>query len=180
MLGILELSLPQKMLIGLASTLAQFYWRPARHLKFIQLVFNVSQVTVSSAAAYGAYQLMATRVLHGPGPLALLVAAITHFGFNSTAMSAIIGLNDDKPVAKVWTESYLWSFPYYMVGAAIAGLSHFLNGPIAWQSSLLVLPPIYLMYRSYRLYLGKLETEKRHAEQISSVHLRTLEALAVA
>ena len=36
------------------------------------------------------------------------------------------------------------------------------------------------MYRSYRLYLGKLETEKRHAEQVSSLHLRTIEALALA
>ena len=180
LLGILELSLPETLLIGLASTLAQFYWRPARRPKFIQLVFNVSQVTVSSAAAYGVYQLFATHVLHGPGPLALLVAAITHFAFNSTAMSAIIGLTESKPVSKVWTESYLWSFPYYMVGAAIAGLVHFLNGHIGWQSSLLVLPPIYLMYRSYRLYLGKLETEKRHAEQVSSLHLRTIEALALA
>ena len=180
LLGILELSLPETLLIGLASTLAQFYWRPARRPKFIQLVFNVSQVTVSSAAAYGAYQLVATHVLHGPGPLALMVAAMTHFAFNSTAMSAIIGLTESKPVSKVWTESYLWSFPYYMVGAAIAGLVHFLNGHIGWQSSLLVLPPIYLMYRSYRLYLGKLETEKRHAEKVSSLHLRTIEALALA
>src|SRR4029077_923205 len=180
LLGILELSLPETLLIGLASTLAQFYWRPARRPKFIQLFFNVSQVTVSSAAAYSAYQLVATHILHGPGPLALLVAAITHFAFNSTAMSGIIGLTESKPVSKVWTESYLWSFPYYMVGAAIAGLVHFLNGHVGWQSSLLVLPPIYLMYRSYRLYLGKLETEKRHAEQVSSLHLRTIEALALA
>src|SRR6202047_5395612 len=67
-----------------------------------------------------------------------------------------------------------------MVGAAIAGLVHFLNGHIGWQSSLLVLPPIYLMYRSYHLYLGKLETEKQHAEQVSSLHLRTIETLALA
>src|SRR6201998_330235 len=36
------------------------------------------------------------------------------------------------------------------------------------------------MYRSYRLYLGKLETEERHAEQVSNLHLRTIEALALA
>src|SRR3981081_4761978 len=94
LLGILELSLPETLLIGLASTLAQFYWRPARHPKFIQLVFNVSQVAVSSAAAYGAYQLVSTHVLRAPGPLALLMAAITHFAFNSTAMSASIGLTE--------------------------------------------------------------------------------------
>src|SRR5258707_1646336 len=180
LLGILEMSLPETLLIGLAATLAQFYWRPARRPKLIQLVFNLSQVAVSSTAAYGAFHLIATHVLHGPGPLALLGAPITHFAFNTAGMSAIIGLTESKPVSKVWTESYLWSFPYYMVGAAIAGLVHFLNGHIGWQSSLLVLPPIYLMYRSYRLYLGKLETEKRHVERVSSLHLRTIEALALA
>ncbi len=180
LLGILELSLPETLLIGLVSTLAQFYWKPARRLKPVQLVFNLSQVTVSSAVAYGAYKLVVLHVLHAPGPLALLVAAVTHFGCNTAAMSTIIGLTEEKPIAKVWTASYLWSFPYYMVGAALAGLVHFLNAHIGWQSSLLILPPIYLMYRSYRLYLGKLETEKRHAERVSSLHLRTIEALALA
>ena len=180
LLGILELSLPETLLIGLASTLAQFYWKPARQLKLVQLVFNFSQVTVSTGVADGAYKLVVLHVLHAPGPLALLVAAIIHFGCNSGAMSAIIKLTEDKPISKVWAEHYLWSFPYYMVGAAAAGLVHFLNGHIGWQSSLLILPPIYLMYRSYRLYLGKLETEKRHAEQVSSLHLRTIETLALA
>ena len=30
LLGILELSLPETLLIGMASTLGQFYWKPAR------------------------------------------------------------------------------------------------------------------------------------------------------
>src|SRR5579871_3091223 len=137
LLGILELSLPETLLIGLAATLGQFYWRPARQLKMVQLVFNLSQVTVSSAVAYGAYKLVVIYVLHAPGPLALLVAAVTHFGCNTWAMSTIIGLTEDKPIPKVWTASYLWSFPYYMVGAAAAGLVNFLNKHIGWQSSLL-------------------------------------------
>jgi putative nucleotidyltransferase with HDIG domain len=180
LLGILELSLPQTLLIGLGSTLTQFYWRPARRLQPVQLLFNFSQVTVSSATAYGAYQLVATRVLHGPGPLALLAAAITHFACNTAAMSTIIGLTENKPASKVWTDSYMWSFPYYLVGAAVAGLVSFLNRHIGWQSSLLVLPPIYLLYRSYRLYLGKLDAEKQHAQKVSNLHLRTIEALALA
>jgi len=180
LIGILEMSLPETLLIGLVSTLAQFYWKPARRLKLVQLAFNLSQVTICSAAAYRAYKLVAIHVLHSPGPLALLVAAITQFIFGTGAMATIIGLTENKPVAKVWRESYLWLFPYYMVGAAIAGLVSFLNRHIGWQASMLVLPPIYLMYRSYRLYLGKLESEKQHAEKVSSLHLRTIEALALA
>jgi diguanylate cyclase (GGDEF)-like protein/putative nucleotidyltransferase with HDIG domain len=180
LVGILEMSLPETLLLGLLGTLAQFYWRPARQLKLIQLVFNLSQVTVCGAAAYGVYKVVALHILHAPGPLALVVAAITHFAVNTLAMSTIIGLTENKPISKVWTGSYLWSFSYYMVGAAIAGLVNFLNQHIGWQSSLLILPPIYLMYRSYRLYLGKLEAEKKHAEKVSNLHLRTIEALALA
>jgi diguanylate cyclase (GGDEF)-like protein/putative nucleotidyltransferase with HDIG domain len=55
-----------------------------------------------------------------------------------------------------------------------------LNRFFAWQTSMLVLPTVYLVYRSYRLYLGKLESEKRHVEQMSNLHLRTIEALALA
>ena len=69
LIGILEMSLPETLLIGLVSTLAQFYWRPARRLKLVQLVFNLSHVTVCSAAAYGAYKLVAIHVLHGPAAL---------------------------------------------------------------------------------------------------------------
>ena len=60
------------------------------------------------------------------------------------------------------------------------GFTFLLNRHFGWQGSLLVLPPIYLMYRSYRLYLGKLEAEKLHAEKVSNLHLRTIETLALA
>ncbi|HVI10758.1 MAG TPA: HD domain-containing phosphohydrolase [Candidatus Binatia bacterium] len=180
LLGVLELSLPETLVLGLAGTLAQFYWRPARRLRPVQLVFNLSQVTVSGTAAYAVYHLVSAHVLRTPGPLALLAAALVHFFCNTAATSTAIGLTENTPISKVWSDFYLWSFPYYMVGAAIAGLVSYLNAQIGYQSSLLILPPIYLLYRSYRLYLGKLETEKKHAEQVSNLHLRTIEALALA
>jgi putative nucleotidyltransferase with HDIG domain len=180
LLSIQELSLPEVLLMCLVSTLGQFYWKPARRVQAVQLIFNLSQVTVSAAIAYGAYQLISNYVLHGRGPLALVGAVITLFTINTLATSTIIGLTENKQLLKVWADSFLWPFPYYMVGAAIAGLVSFLNRIIGWQSSLLVLPPVYLIYRSYRIYMGKLETEKKHAEQMSSLHLRTIEALALA
>ncbi len=180
LLCILELGLPETLIIGLIKTFAQFYWKPARQPKLVQLVFNLSQVTVCNAAAYGAYRLVSLHAVRSPDPLALLAAAVTHFAFGTVAVSVVIGLTEDKPTAKVWTASYRWLFPYYMVGAAIAGFVSYLNQQIGWKGSLLVLPPIYLMYRSYRLYLSKLEAEKQHAEKLSHLHLRTIEALALA
>jgi putative nucleotidyltransferase with HDIG domain len=39
---------------------------------------------------------------------------------------------------------------------------------------------VYVIFRSYRLYLGRLESEKCHAEEMAALHLRTIEALALA
>ena len=77
-------------------------------------------------------------------------------------------------------ECYFWSFPYYLVGAAFAGMIGWFNREFGWETSLLIVPIIYLIYRSYRLYLGKLEDEKRHVEEMATLHLRTIEALALA
>ena len=180
LLGVLELSFGETLVIGFAAVLVQCYWRSSRRLQPIHVIFNLSQLPVGTAVSYGVYHLVTTRLLHGPGPLALLIVAITYFLFNTLAMAVIIRLTENKPIMKVWSECYFWSFPYYLVGAAIVGVVHSLNQQIGWQASLLVLPPVYLMYRSYRLYLEKLEDEKRHAEQVSSLHLQTIEALALA
>jgi diguanylate cyclase (GGDEF)-like protein/putative nucleotidyltransferase with HDIG domain len=179
LLGVLELSFGETLVIGFAAVLVQCYWR-ASNLKPIHVIFNLSQIPVGTAVAYGVYQTANTHVLHGNLPLTLLAVAIAYFTFNTLAMSVIIRLTEGKPLLKVWKECYFWSFSYYLVGAAIVGLVNFLNRHVGWQSSLLVLPPVYVIYRSYRLYLGKLENEKRHAEQVSNLHLRTIEALALA
>ena len=44
----------------------------------------------------------------------------------------------------------------------------------------MLLPVIYVIYRAYRVYLGHLEDEKKHVEQMAALHLRTIEALALA
>jgi putative nucleotidyltransferase with HDIG domain len=179
LLGVLELSFAETLIIGFASVFAQCYWRSS-NLKPIHVVFNLSQLPVGTAIAYGVYQIATAHLLARNGPLALLLVAIAYFAFNTLVMSVIIWLTEGKPLLKVWSECYSWSFPYYLVGAAIVGLVSFLNRHVGWQSSLLVLPPVYLIYRSYRLYLGKLEDEKRHVEQVSNLHLKTIEALALA
>ena len=43
-----------------------------------------------------------------------------------------------------------------------------------------MLPIIYFIHRSYRVYLDRLSAEKRHAEEMAGLHLRTIEALALA
>ncbi len=179
-LGILEMTFAQTLALGVVAVFVQSFWHSRKRLKPIQVIFNVSQLTVASSAAYFAFQWLSRHPLRDQRPLALACAAIVYFLFNTCAMSTVISLSDRKSVFQVWTDSYLWSFPYYLIGAAIAGLVSYLNRHIGWQTALLTLPVVYVVYRSYRLYIGKLEDGKVHAEEMSHLHLRTIEALALA
>jgi diguanylate cyclase (GGDEF)-like protein/putative nucleotidyltransferase with HDIG domain len=77
-------------------------------------------------------------------------------------------------------DCYFWSFPYYLVGAALAATLAIIARIAGWEASLLIFPILYWIYRSYRLYLERLEAEKRHVEEMAGLHLRTIEALALA
>ena len=110
----------------------------------------------------------------------LFLAACVYFVANTLPVAAIISLTERRSLRKIWSECYFWSFPYYLVGAGVAGMMSWLHGFTDWQTSLLTLPVVYLIYRSYRLYLGKLEDEKRHVEEMADLHMRTIEALALA
>src|SRR5207249_4466837 len=48
-----------------------------------------------------------------------------------------------------------------------------------WMA-LLTAAPVYLIYRTYKVYLGRVQDEQRHAQQVSDLHLATVEALALA
>jgi diguanylate cyclase (GGDEF)-like protein/putative nucleotidyltransferase with HDIG domain len=179
-LGMLEMTYAAILILGVASVFVQCYWHSARRLKPIQVVFNLSQLTVSTTAAYCTFKWLNLHILQQQRPLALACASIVYFLFNTLAMATILSLTGKKSIRQVWIEGYVWSFPYYLIGAAIAGLVSYLNRQIGWQTALLALPAIYVVYRSYRLYVGKLEDGKVHAEEMSHLHLRTIEALALA
>ena len=86
-----------------------------------------------------------------------------------------------RTCVKVWNENFLWSAPSYFVGAvAAAGVSIVIGGTTNYWIALLAAPPLYLTYRSYKIYLGRIEDEQRHVQEVSDLHLATIEALALA
>ena len=187
LLGVLELSLAETLLIGCAAGLAQCLWTPSQANRSAKIIFNVfSMMANSVAASYFAYHWIGARLGHNV-PLSLAVAASAYFFANTLLVTTIVVLTEGKSFRKIWAECYFWSFPYYQAGAAVVGLVFYVNRTFGWQFSLLMAPVVYWIYRSYHLYLGKLTDEKRrvelekgHAEALSALHMRTIEALALA
>lgn len=178
-LGVMELSVPETLIIGYGATVVQSFWKTNSRPKAVQVTFNLANMTTAIFLASAAYHYV-ERATHNSIPLMLVAAACTYFVTNTMPVAVVISLTEHKPFRKIWRECYFWSFPYYLVGAAISGGVSWVNRHIGWQWSLLILPVIYWIYRSYRLYLGRLEDEKRHVENMAALHLRTIEALALA
>src|SRR5499425_394577 len=177
LLGILELSFAETLALGCFAILTQCFYRDRP--RTVQVVFNTCATSIAIGLAYIVYHVTFFHVQNNPAVL-LVATASTYFVANTLPVATIISLTERKSLRHIWSDCYFWSFPYYLVGAGVAGLVTWLNKIVEWQTSLLILPAVYLIYRSYRLYLARLEDEKGHVEEMANLHMRTIEALALA
>jgi diguanylate cyclase (GGDEF)-like protein/putative nucleotidyltransferase with HDIG domain len=180
LVGISRLDSAAALLAGVSGVIVQCFWKTRTRPKLIQVAFNAANTALAIRFAWLVYH--APIWGHPDLGSAFQVAAMaaTFFVFNTGPIALVISLTENKPVARIWTECYFWCFPYYMLGATLAGFFNYVSDRLGWQTALLSFPAIYVTYVAYRLYLGKLESEKKHAEQVAALHLRTIEALALA
>jgi len=180
LVGILDLSYPETLLMGCLGGLVQSLWQAKPRPRLIQLLFNFANLALSITLANLVFHSQFAYNLGLRWPLLLAAASTTYFAMNTMSVSGIIAMTERRNPILVWKECYLWSFPYYLLGALIAGGVSIINRSLGWQVAILVLPVVYWIYRSYRTYLDRLEGEKKHTEAIADLHLRTIEALSLA
>jgi len=180
--GVLEFTLPETMFLGVAATIVQslYHGRKGARVKPFDIVFNASCVTLAIAATNYACKARFFHTQNFETALTLTLAATVYFTVTTMPMAAMVALASRASMLRHWHDAYFWSFPYYLVGAILAGITSYAGRTFGWQSAMLVIPISYIVYRSYNLYLGRIETEKKHAQEMASLHLRTIEALALA
>jgi len=194
LLGVMELSLAETLVIGCSAALVQSVWKTRHRPEALKVIFNVFSMSSNAIClTYLAYHY-SVKFLHNSMPLLLVVAACVYFLSNTVPVSIVISLSERISLRKIWAETYFWSFPYYLVGAAVVGFVSFSGHSLGWQNALLILPVMFAIYRSYLLYLARLEGEQRrveveerhveaeklHVEQVCALHMRTIEGLALA
>jgi diguanylate cyclase (GGDEF)-like protein/putative nucleotidyltransferase with HDIG domain len=143
-------------------------------------LFSASAMVVAIAMAQVAY----VRTIGVDGVhMALkyiLTATVLFLGVTFPA-TFVEASEENRRMGSYWKERYLWMLPYYLALTVMAALftaaSAVFNG---WQIPFITFLAGYLVYRSYRLYMGRLEDGQAHAEEVASLHLRTIEALALA
>ena len=194
LLGVLQLSLGETLVIGSAAALVQSLWKTKHRPQAVKVIFNVLGMTPFAVSLTYFASHLAAQVIKDSTTLLLLVAACTYFLSNTVTVAIVIALSENRSARKIWAETFFWSFPYYLVGAAMVGFVHVSTRYVGWQNALFIVPVMYWIYRTYQMYLGRLEDEKRraeieeqqvhaerrHVQEVSGVLQRTIEGLALA
>ena len=72
---------------------------------------------------------------------------------NTGLVSLVFSLAEGRPLREVWGSCYAWTFPYFLVGAAVAGLASAASRGTNPGVALLVVPAMYFVYAYYRMHI---------------------------
>ena len=110
----------------------------------------------------------------------LVASALVYYVVNTSIVAVAIGLANRRPFWSVWQSNFLWTAPSYYVGAGAAVACVVLLQTRQWWLLPMTAAPVYLTFRSYRMYVERLASEKRHKEEVLRLHGDTLAALEAA
>jgi diguanylate cyclase (GGDEF)-like protein/putative nucleotidyltransferase with HDIG domain len=178
--AMLDFQLETVLVIAMASIMAQSVIGARSKPKWERVLFNLMSIDCAIFLAKAVVDSPWLRSLDPSRCLGLMLGALVYFQVNTSTVSAIIGLTEQKNPFTVWRQYYLWGLPQYVAGASVICGMHLLGGVVGWRSWLLVAPPLILLHRSYTVYLKRLTEEQQHSSQLSSLHWRAIEALALA
>jgi diguanylate cyclase (GGDEF)-like protein/putative nucleotidyltransferase with HDIG domain len=182
--ALLLLGADQTMIVAAASAFSQCTFRTQSRSATYRTLFSMASLVLTVKAAGWAFTLLG-GTFAVPFTLfsitkPLVGAATTYFVFNTLFIATAIGLSTRQPIVRVWNENFLWSAPSYFVGALAAAVAASVIDRGGYWMASLAAAPLYLTYRTYKVYMGRIQDQQRHVTQVSDLHLATIEALALA
>jgi diguanylate cyclase (GGDEF)-like protein/putative nucleotidyltransferase with HDIG domain len=173
----------QTMLIAVFSAWSQCTFKMRRKNALYRTLFSMATLTITVQVSGEICRLLGgipdySTVSGLAKPL--VGTATMYFLINSSLVASAISLSTRQPLLRVWNESFLWYAPSYFVGAGAAAVAAAVVDKSMFWVAPLTAAPLYLTYRTYKVYLGRIEDEQRHVKQVSDLHLATIEALALA
>jgi hypothetical protein len=153
LIGIALFSFSETVLIGLGGALVQSLWRPLQRPKPVQIFFNGACLTVCTAAAFWASHTVPAFVGAASAVAMMAVGACVYVVLNTGLVSLVISLADGQSLKNIWPHCYEWTLPYFLVGAAVAGLASAAGHGTNLGGTLLVVPAMYFVYLYYRMHI---------------------------
>ncbi|HUE03485.1 MAG TPA: HD domain-containing phosphohydrolase [Bryobacteraceae bacterium] len=183
LIGIAELPLGEAVVVSCLAASVHYLWKARSRPRATQIILSVAVSAMATAIVYRFYHWPVIDAIAATGPFLMMVAAVLYLALTSVPLAASRVLGDGRPLGTIWREalgSLSLYIPLYILGASIAWIVNLFSRRVNWQTSVLVLPIVYFIQRSYRAYQQRLADEKSHVEEMAGLHLRTIEALALA
>jgi len=179
--SLLMLGPHQTMFVAAGSAFCQCNLNSRERNPIYRTLFSMASLVITVQAAGLAFHLLGGTETATPSLATLarpLVGAATlYFLLNTGLVATAIALSTRQPAFATWNNNFLWSAPSYFVGAGTAAVAAWFIGHAGYWLPF-TFAPIYLTYRTYKVYMGRIEDEQRHVRQTSDLHLATIEALA--
>lgn len=179
LLGILQLSPLQAVILATSSVFAQCRFRVTKSFTAVQILFNVANVATATVLAWLTYAGL-MRLLHAEVAPALAAAAAVYFLANTFPVAVIIAWESGASPSKLWRQEFLWYVPFYFAGAVLAAAGNLIGNLFGWLTSLLLIPIVYIVYRAYCAQMAIVRDREQHIVEVEALHLRTIEGLAMA
>ena len=146
LIGIIELSFAETLFLGTIAVLIQSLYRS--RFRPIRVAFNLCASAIAITLAYAVYhQPRLHGAVHAQAWLIGLAASV-YFIADTGSIATAMALIERRSLRTLWATCYSWAAPYYLGGSALAGLVAVLNRNYPWETSLLVLPVVYVVHRS--------------------------------
>ena len=169
----------EAMVVAIVGVWAQATLRTRGHYPIYRTAFNMSAESLTMAATGIVFMslLAGSRPFHLSGLAPALVGAIvTYFLVNTGLVATAIALSTRQRPFEIWRHDFLWSGASFMVaGTAGAVAAVVIDRGEHWVA-VLFLAPVYLTYRTYRVFVGRLEDQTRHERALSEEKERAEQA----
>jgi len=189
-LGVLFLGIPAAIVIGVVDAFVSCRRTSKRVASWIAApammavtVFIAGQAFYFALAHYAYVSqhplgVTPVRLEHLLGALALL--AMLQYFINGFTTSTIYALRTQRPILKSWRDGYLWTWWSFLGSAIATAVIYSAVTHLGWAYVLLGVPIIAATFWTYKIYFERVNAKTREAEELSRLHLATVEALATA
>ena len=167
-------------LIAVAGAWTQCRYKAKEPYPLHRTVFSAATAVITMLATGAVYVWLggSTPPIDSFAPAKPLVGAIgTYFLVNTSLVAGAIAFSSSRTFVETWRQDFLWSGASFMVAGSAGALAAVVVQRGEHWKAVLLIAPIYLTYRTYELFAGRLEDQKRHTEEIQRWHKETVAAL---
>jgi len=162
LIGALQLSIAEAMLIGGISTLVQCFPGPGRGMRPMQMVFNICNVANAAWLASLAFHFSNTAVA------AAAIAGGAYFLADTLPVALVVSMAEERSFTETYRRVWLLSFPYFTVGVCLAGLLTLVTKTgFSIPGIVAVMGVMCGVYASYRVYFAACENTMHPAAAVA-------------